>query len=554
MIMLKFTLPAGETTHFLSRGYVLAASTLLILFIILVIFSFIYKNFKIKKKFDLPKINDFFLLTLPMSPVCGYLILNLEYLNFIGFIYLTIIPLIFCLFFCFVMPVLLSYFGSLNMLMISGLSFSFTILNMPLITENPNNHFFNSLLVTQGLYLIIPFIILYLVYSLNKKIAYTVTIVFFLMGIVQNSFIFFLKNDTSESIVQNRLEDFLQNEDNKIIKKNNIYILVYESYPNLETLDYYGYDNSKQINFLENNNFKIYHGAYSNGGLSVTSTSRVLEINGKLDKDGRHYLSGNAFSLEIFKNNGFKTIGLFKSPYFFGSSPIGWDEYYPKANIKDIGGKNILKALYQGYFRFSIFEDNYDYSKYLDLKNKYLKAVPSEPRLFYTHNGYPGHSTDKGKCRSDEKQRYFKRLKTANLEMKKDINNIKQSDPKSLIVILSDHGPYLTKNCTGLIGYKKKTINRYDIQDRYGTFLAINWPENYNNIDNNIQIIQDIFPTILSKITKNDKLFDELKVERKFFDRFQTKTAGVNVLNGIIIGGKDHGKPLFKKRSYQLSN
>ncbi len=554
MMALKFILPDGDTTHFLNRGYTLVSSILFLLIIILVIFWLIDKSYKVKKRFNLPKINDFYLLALPMSPVCGYLILNTEYLNFIGIIYLLMITLIFCLFFCFIIPILLSYFGSFNALMISGLSFSFTILNMPLITENPNNHFFNSLFVTQGLYLIISFLILYLIYSLNKKIAYTITIVFFLTGIVQNLFIYFSKKDTFSTIFQNRLEIFLQNENNKIVKKNNIYILVYESYANLETLDYYGFDNSKQINFLENNNFKIYHGAYSNGGLSIPSTSRVLEISGKLDKDGRHYLSGNAFGLEIFKQNGYETIGLFKSPYFFGTSPITWDEYYPKANINEIGAKTILKAIYQGYFRFDIFEDNYDYSKYLNLKNKYLENIPTQPRLFYTHNGYPGHSTDRGKCRPDEKQRYFKRLKTANLEMKNDINNIKQNDPNSLIVLLSDHGPYLTKNCTSLRGYKKNTINRYDIQDRYGTFLAINWPKNYNSNNYNIEIIQDIFPSILSQITNNDKLFEELKVERKFFDRFETKTGNINVSNGILVGGKDDGKPLFEKRSYKLPN
>ena len=82
--------------------------------------------------------------------------------------------------------------------------------------------------------------------------------------------------------------------------------------------------------------------------------------------------------------------------------------------------------------------------------------------------------------------------------------------------------------------------------------ISIKIKEAFNNY--NIEIIQDIFPSILSQITNNDKLFEELKVERKFFDRFETKTGNINVSNGILVGGKDDGKPLFEKRSYKLPN
>ena len=46
--------------------------------------------------------------------------------------------------------------------------------------------------------------------------------------------------------------------------------------------------------------------------------------------------------------------------------------------------------------------------------------------------------------------------------------------------------------------------------------------------------------------------FDELKLIREFSDKFNENTAGINVYNGIIQGGKDDKKPLFEKRTYQL--
>ena len=75
-----------------------------------------------------------------------------------------------------------------------------------------------------------------------------------------------------------------------------------------------------------------------------------------------------------------------------------------------MGGSTITKSIFEGRFKFDIFDDSYDYKKYLELKNKYLSSI-KENTLFYTHNGYPGHSGNSGKCASNEKQLYFERMK-----------------------------------------------------------------------------------------------------------------------------------------------
>ncbi len=552
MFAIKFIIPLGETHKFLTRGLILVAASSALLGCVFFIFYIKDMDFKLTRNFDLPELKDFYLISIPMSPVIGYAFSNLEYLDAVGLIYVISITFIFTLVLSYIFPILFSYFASYKILMISGLALSFTILAMASITENPNSHLFNSQFVTQGIYLIVSFIILYLIYQFNKTIAYTLAIVFMLSGIGQNFLNYLSEEGSAKFQKSDKLNLFLKNDKNKIKDKKNVYILLYESYANTETLKHYGYDNSEQINFLENNNFKIYNGTYSSGGWSIASTSRILEVSGNLEKHGRYYLSGNAFGLDVFKENGYKTIGLFKSPYFFGSYPITWDEYYPKDNVSEIGGKTILQAIYEGYFRFDIFDDNYNYDKYLELKKKYLSLSPVEPRLFYTHNKYPGHSQDSGKCLENENQIYFEGMKKANVEMKNDINNINNIDPDSIIVLVSDHGPYLTKNCKELRGYKINEIDRYDIQDRYGAFLAIKWPKKYDHGKHNIEIIQDIFPAILSNLTNNNRLFNELKLERKFFDRFETNVGNINVFNGIIGAGKDKGKPLFENRSYEL--
>lgn len=556
MTIMRFIIPEGLTTKFLFLGSKLVALVFVTLSIIFLVSWFFNKNFKFKKKIDLPELKDFLLLVLPMSPIIDYALVNNEYLDLGGLTYLIGTTLLFTLFFSFIVPIFFSYFVSFKILMFSGLALSFTVLTMAKISKYyvPGDDIFSSKMIAEGIYLIVLFGVLYSLYLFNKRIAYTTIIIFVSTGIVFNFYNHSLNNlAQGQREIPDRLTKFLNNKDNKIIKKKNIYILVYESYANLETLDHYGFNNIPQMNFLEKNGFKIYHGIYSNSAVSLGSTSRILDIKSKIPQDGRHYTSGNAFGLEIFKANGYKTTAIFKSSYFFGSSKINWDEYYPKENITKLGGKILTKAIFEGEFRFDIFDDKYDYEKYLQLKKNYLSSSKKNA-FFWTHNLYPGHSQNSGSCTSTEKQSYFERMKKANTEMKNDILNIFKNDKDPIVVLLGDHGPYLTKNCTLLKEYEINKINKYDIQDRYGAFLSIYWPEDISNDEQNIVVTQDILPAILSNITDNKKIFNELKVERKFFDRFKSIAGGVNINNGIIEGGKDNGKPLFNKRSYKLIN
>ncbi len=554
MTILIFLLPKGLTSEFLLRSLKLVSFVFIFLILIFFLFRKYSENFKFKKKFQIPELKDFFLIALPMSPVLDYALLNTEYLNIFGFAYLIGITLTFTIFFSFILPIIFSYFSSYKILMVSGLSLSFTILTMAKISNNPNSHVFDSQFVTQGLYLILSFSVVYLIYLFNKRVAYFSVVLFMISGLMVSFASFFsensIGNDNNNSY---KLSNFLKNKNNKIIHKKNIYILVYESYAGLETLNFYGFDNTDQLNFLKEIGFKTYHGIYSNASKSLDTTSRILEIEGELPKHTRHYTSGNAFSLNIFKENGYETIGLFKNSYFFGSSPIKWDKYYPKANVIKLGGKSITQTIFEGEFRFNIFDEFSDYEKYLKLKKEYLTSI-NKPTLFYTHNARPGHSGLSGKCNPNENSLYFEGMREANVEMKNDILDILSNDNDPIIVLLSDHGPSLTKNCRELRGYTKSLIDKYDLQDRYGTFLSIYWPKDINFIDQNVVITQDIFPIILSNITNNKNLFNELKVERKFFDRYKNNVNGINVINGIITDGKDKDKPLFEIRSYTLPN
>ncbi len=558
--ILTFIIPLGITRTFLLKGSEVVGLVFIALSIIFLISWFFNRNFKFKKKINLPKLKDFLLLALPMSPVMNYIITNPDYLNPSGSLYLIGVTLVFTLFFSFILPIIFSYFASFNILMIAGLALCFTLLSMPKIYFG--NYLLSNLFITQGVYLIISFVIVYLLYLLNKKLTYLIVIFYMITGIVFN---FLNYNLPSKANFQksDRLTKFLNNKNNKIIKKKNIYIIVYESYASLETLNYYGFDNTEQMKFLEELGFKVHHGIYSNGSTTASSISKILEIDGELypSHDGpktkfyNPYLSGNTFATEIFKSNGYKTKALFPHGYYW-QPPIGWDDFQPQNVTSNLNGKIVSKILFEGYFKHDAFTKSFDYENYLKLKKDYLTSKEKNT-FFLTLNNYPGHSGHSKRCDYEDKKNYFENLKKANSEMKNDVLNILNNDPNSIIVLLGDHSPYLTKNCSGLQDYyKTNEINKYDIQDRYGAFFSIYWPKDISGVEHNIVMTQDIFPAILSKITNNNDLFNELKVERKFFWDWEIDwtVGGINVYDGIIKGGKDDGKPLFDKRSYNLSN
>ena len=208
MLLISFVIPEGVTTKFLLRGSKIVGLISIILGAIFLVFWIFNKNFKFKKKIELPNLKDLILLALPMSPVLDFAIINIEYLDQFSLLYLILITLIFTISFSFILPILFSYFASFKILMISGIALSFTILTMAKIVNNQTNHIFDSQFLTQGIYLIISFSILYLIYSFNKKVSYVVVVFFMLTGISVNS-LSYLSNNPAKVKQTDRLLNFI---------------------------------------------------------------------------------------------------------------------------------------------------------------------------------------------------------------------------------------------------------------------------------------------------------------------------------------------------------
>ena len=127
--------------------------------------------------------------------------------------------------------------------------------------------------------------------------------------------------------------------------------------------------------------------------------------------------------------------------------------------------------------------------------------------------------------------------------MRHDLEAILENDPQAFVILAGDHGPRLTKNCSATgDAYDISEISRLDVQDRYGSFLAIRWPsEDYEECDE-ITVLQDLFPAAFAYLFADPRL---LQSRKNPVTGTRTHICGAEVNNGVIVGGIDDGEPLF---------
>ena len=315
-----------------------------------------------------------------------------------------------------------------------------------------------------------------------------------------------------------------------------IYLLTYDGYVENQTMLQYGIDNSAQENWLQERGFRIYRGTYTAGPESITSMGRVFGE----EEHMRKATAGQNRVISQLRHAGYSTAGIFPNDYFFQGVGGGYDESYPRP-----GSATFLlgMAVFEGEFRHNAHFDKPDHDQFVAKKRGLMVQPGQRPLFMYTHTG-PGHSQNSGQCLDDEIERFRVRLDAANLEMRSDITTLLSTARKKIVIINGDHGPYLTKNCHGLsrLDYALSDVSRLDIQDRYGSFLAVRWPDAHGSRVK-IDQLQDLMPAVLSVLYPNNPL-PEFPKFRTVYDADRA-TAGVTVTDGVFDNGRHAGERLF---------
>lgn len=482
---------------------------------------------------------DLLLLMLPLTPIVQYILANQDILSPSGTLALLGGSALFLLAVCVIFPMLLRKLFPVRILMIAGMGLSFVVLDMASLSAEFEWHLEGSFPV-QVFVLVIGVVLLASFDSVNRTLARYAVIIFFFISLLPVVFAKYNNFPGAAKIENDRFDKLQAKIDAESFKRTpNIYLLVYESYANNQTMAHYGIDNRQQIDWLGEKGFVHYPGAYSISRDSLGSISRLFAMNSKLDKSPRRYTAGDNPVIDIFERNGYTSTAILPHEYMFRNTPVLYSEYFPSRLT--VSGLLLAEAIAEGEFRFDVGFNKIHYDAYL--KRKYLElSGVTDDRLFYTHNGYPGHSQNSGKCLPNEIALYAERLRRANLEMKRDIETVIKADPEAIVIVAGDHGPYLTKNCTILDSYPKDEIDRVDIQDRLGVLLAIRWPEwvRYEACD--IGVLQDVFVAVLAALLDDRSLLD-YKIKAS---SLAEGLNGVTVLHGKILGGIDDGRDLFE--------
>jgi hypothetical protein len=346
-------------------------------------------------------------------------------------------------------------------------------------------------------------------------------------------------SDVPISIEGNKLANLIG--DRQPVITPSIYLLIYDAYVPNETMQGYGIDNSAQEEYLKDLGFTLYPHTYSKFAASIYTMTSVLDVAVSSNSYAlkRHAVSGDGVVDRLLKDFGYETIGLFPKDYFFQGIDPSYDYSFPPRKPES---SLLIKAIFMGEFRFDVEFNPEPRDQFLKTKLSIFETAPTVPRFVYMHSNLPAHSQNSGNCLPNETDLFRERLESANIEMRNDLSALIENDPTAILIVAGDHGPYLTKSCVSLKRYDISKITRLDIQDRFGTFLAIKWPSQDFSQYDQIMTLQDLFPAVLSYLFKDQGML-EAKIDSK--TGMRTYIGGAEVENGIILGGVDDGEPLF---------
>ena len=483
---------------------------------------------------------DLLLLLLPVTPVVQYIINNHEILSLPESLYTLFVFLFISSLYIFAIPVLFRFVNSARIWMFLGLAFVYTLASMALLSRNFHWYEEGSLKI-QWMFFIGVFVITWILFNLrDKRILRLFIVVIFLVNSTSQLLSQYAERESTVSFHVENDNLLFHHIDGKIPKATpSIYLLVYDAYVTNETMLAYSIDNSSQEEYLKNVGFVLYPHTYSVDASTIRTMSRVLNASADFYGNEHRGVSGDGVVQNILSSLGYKNYGIFPYNYFFRGYASTYDFSFPQSNSPSVP---LVSGILMGEFRFDLGLDEVSREQFIETKQSVFEDVAGNPVSIYMHSSFPGHSQNSGACLPDEIQKYAERLTLANTEMRQDIKTIMENDPTAIIIVAGDHGPYLTKNCKSTEEYDISEISRLDIQDRYGTFLAIKWPTGDFDKYDDITVLQDLFPVVFAYLYQDVSIL-ELKVEPLTLD--SDVISGATVQSGIIHGGIDDGEPVF---------
>ena len=291
-------------------------------------------------------------------------------------------------------------------------------------------------------------------------------------------------------------------------KQPNVYLIQADGYANFAELKkpHYNFDNSNFEQFLEDQNFTFYPNYRSNYSTTVESNVTLFNMKHHYYNrsigyneiyNGRNMIISENPVLDAFKNNGYKTYFLTETPYLIANRPaMGYDATnFPYGDMKYIRN---------GARRIKNVEPDF---------KKFVNENIAQPKFFFVQLLNPWHVTSvdhSSKNKETERELYLERLQETNHLLESMLSTILESDPKALIVLMSDHGGFVGMDHTG--EKRTKNLNRDFQYSIFGANLAIAWPENNApTYDTELKSSVNLFRVLFSYLSENEMYLDHLQ-------------------------------------------
>ncbi len=328
----------------------------------------------------------------------------------------------------------------------------------------------------------------------------------------------------------------------------NIYLFVYDGIPNERVFHDLEIPFNTLDSVLTRYDFELYDDTYTLNFTSLGSMASMLNIDdGSEDyiPELRNIYSGNSVVNLFLREHRYETYKLLRN-FYTGTFAIQNEElvdaYFPEKTVTDVQLDffiTLIRGIVQGELQFDttglVLEE---YSEEAVQRKKIeLIKTPKDRVFVVNHYSRPGHSQNSGRLLPNETALWIERLEEAMEQMARDLEAIEKYDPEALVILVGDHGPFLTGDGHLLINYSNDEITPEMIWDRIGTMIAIRWPDSdkANLYDQDLQVNQDIFSVVFSYLA-NDSTALRLMPERTFsgFESLR-RPRGIRFIQGELI-------------------
>ncbi len=296
-----------------------------------------------------------------------------------------------------------------------------------------------------------------IVWVISKKVETGYKINYFLNLLVSLLLIF----NVSKILYFNGKQQYVENDSGKITrginntKLPNLYYIILDGYANEHILKkHYNFDNSDFTGFLKNNGFYVADSAISNyysTHPSVASTLNMDYLPKTTNDHWRERILDNKF-FKVLKNNGY-TLYRLQSGYSVTSG------FYDVDSTVTINGPNEFE---RGILKFTIFrlDDLFGMIQYARLKSQFEKLdevaeiskaqrfvfvhiVAPHPPFVFNSKGEHVYNQKHSDNSWEPKSNYVGQLIYVNKIIKTFISQIIGNDKSGVIIVQSDHGPWV---------------------------------------------------------------------------------------------------------------